>query len=301
MGILFAFVAALFAGISNFCMRRSIDAGGSSKAFLVVQLSFAFIAMILLNPVRTGTYGWNAEVIFLGLLGGILLGILMWGVGRTLENGPPGLSFAVLNTSSVMPGVILALMFGSVFGHNYTVWNGMGSLLVVLGLFWAGWTSSYNPNKLIWAMFAMLIFCIHTVFLVFLQWWAMLINTKMPTSPWLPFHIDPINIQWFMPAILFVGAFIQWGIYWRAKQPFPKKKVIVYGLFGGIGNGACTFFLILAPQVCKAWENPMIFPIFSVSIVLICNVWAQRLYKEKVNWMANFVCLGGLLIGTLFS
>lgn len=43
----------------------------------------------------------------------------------------------------------------------------------------------------------------------------------------------------------------------------------------------------------------MIFPIFSVTIILFCNLWGQWLYKEKVNWFANACCIGGILIGTV--
>jgi drug/metabolite transporter (DMT)-like permease len=167
MGIFFALLAAILASASNFCLRRSIDAGGASKAYLVVQLSFSFLVMILLNPVRTGDYSWSNTALLLGLIGGILLGFLMWGLGKTLEKGPPGLSFAVLNTSSVMPGVLLALLFGTAFNHPYTLSNGLGSILVVIGLFWAGWTSEKNPYKLVWILFATFIFSIHTIFLVF--------------------------------------------------------------------------------------------------------------------------------------
>lgn len=299
MGIFFALLAAVLASISNFCMRRSIDAGGSSRAYLVVQLTLSFLVMILLNPVRTGDYHWSAPSVYLGLIGGFLLGSLMWGLGKTLERGPPGLSFAILNTSSVMPAIVLALFFGIAYGHLYTLWNGIGSFLVVVGLFWAGWTSAENPNKVIWILFATLIFAVHTLFLVYLQWWAMILKPGLPPSFLIPLHIEPINIQWFMPSILFTAALMQWVIYWVHRHRLPKGAEVYYGILGGVTNGACTFFLILAPQVATSWENAMIFPIFAVGIIVICNAWAEIIYKEKVNWWANIVCLGGLIIGTV--
>ncbi len=299
MGIIYAILAALLASLSNFCLRRSIDAGGSSKAYLVVQLSFSFVVMILLNPVRTSDYGWNNWAAILGIIGGLIFGLLMWGLGKSLEKGPPGLTFAILNTSSVMPGVILALLFGSLFNHPYTLANGLGSLLVAIGLFWAGWTSASNPNKNSWIFFASLIFLVHTLFLVFLQWWAMVLKPELPTSSLLPIHLGSQHIQWFMPAIFFMGALIQWVVYLCKHHHFPKGAEIYYGILGGVANGACTFFLILAPQVSRSWENAMIFPIFSVGVILICNGWAQLLYKEQVNWKANSLCLAGLIVGTV--
>lgn len=299
MGILFAIFAAALASISNFCMRRSIDAGGSSKAYLVVQLSFSFLVMILLNPVRTGDYGWNNAAVGLGLIGGVIFGLLMWGLGKTLEKGPPGLSFAILNTSSVAPAIALALLFGAALGHPYTLSNAIGSAFVVIGLFWAGWTSEENPHKAIWIFYAVLIFAAHTLFLVFLQWWAMILKPGLPKTLLVPFHIEAENIQWFMPSIVFVGALFQWIVYFVKRHRMPKGAEVYYGILGGIANGACTFFLILAPQVASSWENAMIFPIFSVGIILICNAWAQAIYKEPVNWWANALCVIGLVIGTV--
>lgn len=299
MGIFFAILAATLASISNLCLRRSIDAGGSSKAYLVVQVTFSFVVMIFLNPIRTGDFGWSTTVFLIGIFGGALFGLLMWGLGKTLEKGPPGLSFAFLNTSSVMPAIVLALLFGTLFGHPYTIYNGIGSALVVAGLFWAGWTSEKNPHKVVWLVFALLIFITHTLFLVFLQWWAMILKPDLPTFFLLPFHLKPENIQWFMPAIFLIGALFQWVVFLSTRHRFPKGAEIYYGIAGGVANGACTFFLILAPQVAMAWENAMIFPIFSVGVIIICNAWAQIIYREKVNWLANVVCLAGLVIGTV--
>lgn len=299
MGILFALLAAILAATSNLCMRRSIDAGGSSKAYLVVQLTLSFFVMILLNPVRTGDYTWSSSPFFLGVIGGVFLGLLMWGLGKTLEKGPPGLSFAVLNTSSVAPAVIMALLFGAFYGHPYTLWNGLGSVLVVLGLFWAGGTSAQNPHKAIWAIFALFIFGIHALFLVYLQWWAMILKPELPLSFLLPFHHSLRGIQWFMPTILLIGALFQWVIYWVKGQRRPQRVEVLYGFLGGITNGASTFFLVQAPQVAVPWQNAMIFPIFSVAIIILCNIWAQILYKERVNWWANLICMGGLVVGTV--
>jgi len=142
-------------------------------------------------------------------------------------------------------------------------------------------------------------FAAHALFLVFLSWWAMVLRPELPLSSLLPFHINPNRVEWFMPAVLFVGAFVQFLIYmWKVKK-MPNKSEIMWGILGGITNGACTFFLILAPQYATRSENAMLFPIFSVAIIIICNIWAQGLYKEKVNWKANFICLAGLLIGSI--
>ncbi len=43
----------------------------------------------------------------------------------------------------------------------------------------------------------------------------------------------------------------------------------------------------------------MLFPIFSVTLIVGCNLWGKWLYKEQVHWKANAVCIGGLLLGTV--
>lgn len=246
MGIFFSVLAAILASISNFCLRRSIDSGGSSKAYLVVQLTFSFLIMVLLNPVRTGDYQWSGAAVAAGLVGGLLFGLLMWGLGKSLEKGPPGLTFAILNTSSVMPAILLALLFGTQFHHPYTLSNGMGSLLVTIGLLWAGGTSEANPHKVVWICFATFIFIIHTLFLFFLQWWAMVLKPDLPDSVLLPFHLNHNHLQWFMPAIFFVGALFQWVVFFVRRHRFPKGAEISYGILGGVMNGACTFFFDLS-------------------------------------------------------
>ncbi|MCP5469640.1 MAG: hypothetical protein H7A36_03950 [Chlamydiales bacterium] len=280
-------------------MRRGIDKGGSSRAYLVVQLSFSFFVMILLNPVRTLDFAVSTPSILFGLLGGLILGFFMWSLGKTLENGPPGLSLAIVNASSIMPALVLLTLFGSAYGHGYTLWNGLGSVLVAIGILWAGWTTGKNANKNKWLIFSIVVFASHVIYLVYLQWWAMALDASLPLSKLLPFHLEPLHLAWFMPAIFFSAALYQWVVYIKQESRLPNKGEMTYGLLGGVANGACAFFLIMAPQVATAWQNAMLFPLFSVTIIIACNTWAQFLYKERVNWLANGLCTAGLLIGTI--
>ena len=47
---------------------------------------------------------------------------------KALESGPPGLTFAMVNSASVMPGLLMALIFGAHFGYNYRTSHGLGML-----------------------------------------------------------------------------------------------------------------------------------------------------------------------------
>ena len=299
MGIQLMIIASLFVAISNFCMRRSIDSGGSSKAFLMIQLSIVFLVAVLLNPVRTGQYQISNCMLFFGLAGGIILAIMMVCLGKSLENGPPGLTFAALNASTVMPMVLMVFLFGAPFGYVYTLFNGLGSLLVIFGLFWAGWAARSSEKKMRWAAFVAGAFVMHTLFLIIMQWRALFINFPGENGLFLNFDVADAKSQWFMPAVFFAAALIQILIYIGTQKRLPNRWETFYGILGGVTNGIGTFFMIWSTEVSSPLEHAMIFPIFSVAVIISCNLWGQWLYKEKVNWLANGLCVLGILVGTL--
>lgn len=299
LGIQFILIAGLFVAASNLCMRKSIDAGGSSKGFLMVQLFWVFLIAILLNPVRSGDYHWSNCMAAFGVAGGLILALMMASLGRSLERGPPGLTIAVLNASTVMPSILMFLIFGPNLGCLYNSWNAIGSLLVVLGLFWAGWQTARSERKFTWVAFVTATFFLHTLFLIFLNWRALFINYPGETGLFLSFDMDDAKSQWFMPIVFFVAFLFQAFVYFGSTKKFPKIGEVVYGVLGGIANGIGTFFMIRSTEVATPFEGAMIFPIFAVSVIVICNIWGRALYKENVNWWATALCVGGILLGTV--
>ncbi|MBY0529810.1 MAG: hypothetical protein K2P51_06425 [Rhabdochlamydiaceae bacterium] len=299
MGIQLMIFASFFIAASNYCMRRSIDSGGSSKAFLMIQLTLVFLVAVLLNPVRTGDYSWSGCMAIFGIAGGLILAVMMICLGKALEKGPPGLTFAALNASTVMPMILMALLFGSPFGYVYTLSQGLGSLMVVLGLFWAAWGARGSEKKMQWAAFATAAFILHVLFLVFMQWRALFINFPEENGLFLSFSLEDAKSQWFMPMIFLVCALVQIIVYATTQKRLPNRSETFYGVLGGISNGVGTFFMIWSTEVSTPLEHGMIFPIFAVTVILCCNAWGQWLYKEKVNWPANVCSLLGILVGTL--
>ncbi len=299
MAIIMIVLAGGFVALSNYFMRRSIDAGGSTRAYLVVQLAISIIIGILFNPVRTGHFAVSTPSLVLGLIGGVILGSMMWSVGRALESGPPGLTFATLNSATVVPGVVMALIFGTQWGHPYTAWDAAGSALVVVGLFWAGWQSESHASKRRWVLLSLLAFTFHALLLSFLQWRALLMKGPYDLSPLVPFPLPAEKGQWFMPMIFVAATLMQLVSYCRFERRLPNKREVSYGIAGGATNGIGTFFLILAPEVATPWQNAMIFPLFAVTVIIICNVWGQMLYKERVNWGSNLLCLFGIVVATV--
>ncbi len=299
MGIQLMIIASLFIAASNFCMRRSIDSGGSSKAFLMIQLTIVFLVAVLLNPVRTGDYRWSECMAYFGIGGGVVLAIMMIFLGKSLESGPPGLTFAALNSSAVMPMILMVMLFGAPFGYVYSLYNGLGSLLVVVGLFWAGRGAAHSDKKTQWTALVLSVFLLHTLFLIQMQWRALFINFPGDNGLLLNFNSQDAKSQWFMPSLFFAAACIQWAVYLTTQKRRPNRSEVLYGVLGGLSNGIGTFFMIWSTEVSTPLEHAMIFPIFSVAIILSCNLWGQWLYKERVNWLANSLCVLGILIGTL--
>jgi hypothetical protein len=299
LGVQFILIAGLFVAASNYCMRKSIDVGGTTKAFLMIQLFIVFLVAILLNPVRTGHYGWSTSMATFGFFGGLLLAVMMAALGRALECGPAGLTFAVLNSSTVMPILVMVAIFGGAYGFHYTLFNALGSVFVVGGMFWAGWQVVRMQHQSRWAVLALTAFCCHVAFLVFMQWRALMMHFPKDGGLYLSFEPIAVRTQWFMPMIFLAAFLVQAGIFLASEKRVPNIKESIWSILGGITNGVGTFFLINATEVATSYEHAMLFPLFSVSIILLSNGWGQLVYKEKVNWWANGLCVLGILIGTL--
>ena len=247
----------------------------------MIQLFIVFLVAIFLNPVRSGDFHWSNCMASFAIAGGVVLALMMASLGRSLETGPPGLTFAALNASTVMPSILMVLFFGASFGYTYTMWNGIGSILVVAGLFWAGWQTSRSQQKSNWIIYVTAAFFLHVLFLVFLSWRALFINFPGENGLFLSFDMDDAKCQWFMPMIFCAAFLIQTAIYAVAERRVPKKGEIFYGILGGITNGVGTFFMIRATKVSTPVEHAVIYPLFAVTIIIICNIWGQWLYKRE--------------------
>ena len=295
---LMVLAGSLTAG-SNYFLRRSILAGGSSRAFLLIQLACTFLVAILLNPVRSGNFFFSTEVAYLGLFGGTILGIMMTCLGKALENGPAGLTVAFLNASTVFPILGMVALFGKEYGFEYTLWNGAGSLIVVAALFWAGFETMKGGSMSKWLFFAFSTFALHTLFLMLLQWRSLLMNFPGQSLFFSTSTPEKMGSEWFMPMAFLAATLVQLVVYLKQENRPPLPQEVRFGLLGGAANGLGTFFMIRSTEIASPLEQAMIFPLFAVTIVLICNVWGQFLFKEKIHWKATFASVAGIAVGTV--
>lgn len=299
MAVILMFFAGIFVSLSNLFMRKSIDSGGTTKGFLIFQMAMGFLVALSLNPVRTGDYAINTPVVLLGVVTGLVLAGLLFSLGRALENGPPGVTFSIINGATVMPAIIMALLFGAARGFPYTPWHAIGSILVLFGLFWAGKGLEGFQNRKAWIFFSLAMFCFHVLLLGIFQWRALLLNTPHVEEITSLFSAEQIRSQWFMPFIYLASTFVQLALFIRYEKRWPRGMEVLYGLIGGAANGLCTYFMIWSTEVATPLENAVIFPIFSVVTIILSNLWGQKLYQEQVNWRACQVCAFGLVVGTV--
>jgi len=299
MAVVLMFFAGVFVSISNLFMRKSIDSGGTTKGFLIFQMAMAFLVALSLNPVRTGDYASNVPIASLGILAGLILAGLLFSLGRALENGPPGVTFSILNGSTVMPAIVMATLFGAAKGFPYTTWHAVGSILVVFGLFWAGKGLQGLRDRKAWITFSLAMFSFHILLLVLFQWRALVLNNLHPEEITSLFSAEQIKSQWFMPFMFLAATFVQLAVFIRYERRWPRGLEVFYGLLGGAANGLCTYFMIWATEVAVPLENAVIYPIFSVVTIILSNLWGQKLYQEQVNWRACQLCAFGLVVGTV--
>lgn len=299
MAIFYMLLAAMFVSISNLFMRKSIDQGGTTRGFLVFQMFVAMLVAILLNPVRTGVYSTTSPMVFLGIVAGCCLSGLLFFLGKALTKGPPGITFSILNGATVIPAVVMALVFGSIHGFLYTPWHAVGSLLVLGGLFWAGKGLGTQAERKSWMGFAVLMFSFHVVILVLYQYRALLLNTPNLGVVTTLFAKEDLLSTWFMPAMYGTAFVVQGALFAIYEARSFRMLEVVYGVFGGVANGLCTYFMIWATEVAGPLENAVIYPIFSVANILLSNAWGQKLYQEKVHWRACHLSAAGLILGTV--
>ena len=140
-------------------------------------------------------------------------------------------------------------------------------------------------------------FSLHVALLVLFQWRALLLNLPNPETLSRLFTAKTIQSQWFTPFMFLSACFVQTFFFLYYERRKIRFREATYGLLGGLANGTGTYFMIRSTEVAGPFENAIIFPLFSVTIIALSNLWSERLYHEKVNWRACQYCAFGLILG----
>lgn len=211
---------------------------------------------------------------------------------RALTRGPAGLTFAFQNASAVFPGLLLFAIFGQEGGFSSSYYQIAGIILVLCGLFIGVKKNSSTeaPTSLRWLKYALACFIVQILALSCIQGRCLLLDPNCVEH----FSKD----AWFMPGLFGTALLFQVILFIRERRGIQKNELI-YGSGGGLANFLSTGLLLLATKLALPFEKGILFPCFSVSTIILCNAWANRLYKETFNVKANSLCTLGILIGFL--
>jgi len=299
MTFIFLILAALCASCGNCAMRKTIDFGGTTKGYLTFYYFVSCCAGFFLNSLHTLEFSFNPQMAALGAFTGILVVIMMLCMGAALRRGPSGLTFAFQNSGAIFPPLFLAFIFGHAFGFTLSLGEMIGMGLVIGGLFWSSRGSSDKKMSRRWIVLAIMTFIFQAFILTIFQWRCLLISSSS-SHLLIPFHCTDIDEKWFMPAMFFSAWIIQLVLFLYVEKRVPRTAEVLGGSIGGVANGLATICLLHATKLATSHEKSMLFPLFAVFVIFICNLYGRKFYRETVNWFANGCCMAGILIGTVW-
>ena len=292
-------ISGIMGALSNLCMRKSMDARGTVGSFFFFQMLFTTCVVTFMHPIHTGCYSINLYTLSMGTACGLALGFLKYMMGFALQKGPASLTFASVNCASVAPSIIFATCFASLVDFPYTSWNLLGSALVCAGLLWAINHQTKWRHKWSWIIFAATAFGVQTLYLVLTQWHVFIRQNVHWLSEMMRYGSDQVHSEWFVPVVFGVAAIMHFILFLVREKRLPTKAEAICGILGGLCNGACAYLFMQATDLATGCERALLFPLFSVSLIITCNLWGEWLYKEMVNWKANALCIAGLIVGTM--
>lgn len=285
--------------ISNYAMTITLRKKATIGGYLSIFFFVTFLSASYLNHIFSFQNPFSLPMASLGGITGLLMIVLMFGIGRSLQRGPSALSFAFLNSGSIIPPILMALLFGAAFGFSVTFANLLGMGITVAGLFWAARNNLKGNLSFEWLLFALFIFLFQGLLLTLYQWRCLIITEGLPYHLLIPFHCTPQADLWFMPALFFTAALVQLFIFYISEKRMQSSVEGLGGIIGGIANGLGTFFVLRATWIATPEEKAMLFPTFAVLVILICSFAGRLFYKERINWLATVFLILGILIGTL--
>lgn len=295
MALLFVFLGALLASLANLFIRRNLDTSGTANGHLFASFGFSLISTLLLNPQIAAT-PFSLPMFSTGLIAGLLIVSMMGLTGVALSKGPSGLTFAFQTSGSVFPALFLFMLFGSPFGFTVTTTMLLGLILVTIGLFWASKDKTPLVIAKPWILLAIGVSVLHTILLTLIQWRCLSFSTTADHALIL-FRCTPEQDIWFPPG-MFLAAFIFQAAYLLYTRTKPSSQDMLWGSLGGSFNGAATYCLLFATTIATPLEKGVLFPAFSVGIIMICNIWSAYLYSERINWKANTLASFGILLAS---
>jgi hypothetical protein len=299
MGFLFTLLASSAASLSSLALSKTLRRGVSLTGYLFFYFLTGLVISICLNGILLSPPPFSFPMALFGSAVGLLVALLMSLMGKALQHGPSGLTFAFQNSGAVFPPLLLAILFSKPFGFTLSAGNLIGMGLVLAGLFYAAFGRSTTPLTKKWVIYASLALVMQSAILSSFQWRCLLIQEDLPRHLLIPCVCPECADLWFMPALFFAAWIYQAVCFIFMQRRRPHLGEIVGGGLGGVANGLSTFFLLRATVTASEAERAMLFPLFTVVVILLCNLYGMLFYREKIPWKANAIAALGICIGTL--
>lgn len=290
--------ASCFGALSNLFFRKNSDSNASSNGYLTCYFLTTFIFSFLLFPNIFDT-PFSLEMTLIGAIAGAFNVLMMLATGKALQNGPSGLTFAFQNVSAVFPGLLLFLIFGKEFGFDFSPLQGVGLFLVTIGLFLGSFKKT-GENRPTFRFFSYALLCLALqLFVLSLMHFRTLVFTPdLPEHALIPFTLDANSDVWFMPGQFGASFLIQALLFLSEKRKLNRSEY-GYGACGGVANCFSTALLLFSTKLALPIEKTILFPCFAAATILLCNLWAAKLYKEKFNFASNGICSFGIFLASI--
>lgn len=297
----FCIFSAFLNAIVNFIFRKSSEVSrnfGNFDYYFLSLYAISFCVSILLS-LQALFYSFNPVMLACGGLVGVLnLTMLRW-TSRALLRGPSGMTFAFQNASGVFPGLIMYGIFGPEFGFEISLFQFLGVAFVLVGLMVGAISRNQSePISKEWMYYAFGACLVQMIAFSLIHWRCLLINADLPSHALIPWKISPCSEAWFLPGQFGVSFLIQLCLVYRNPASAWTPKEILCGTASGILHAISSFCLLLSTNFASQSERGLIFPLFVVSSMVCCNLWAKSFYREKFNWSSNSLCSVGIFLAS---
>lgn len=299
--IILIFFSATCAAFSNFLFRKNIENLGANHTAVGYLAVYYFFAICIALSVYPNICIDNVDFLMLTIGGfvGLLNSVMMLLIFHALKLGSSGLTFAFQNASAVFPGLILFMILGSDLGFPYTCFQFIGMIVVIVGLF-LGTKEGLSPSSGIsrkWLKYILSCSVLQILALTFIQARCVMCECVQKCEFFSANTLSDVSDIWFMLGQFSISFISQTWMLLHEKRRLQKQEIL-YGSLSGIAFFASTWLLLLATKWALPFEQGMLFPCFSISIMILCNIWAYKLYNEAFNFKTNILCSLGILIAS---
>lgn len=300
MALVYVLLASFLIALCQFCILAKAQESGKDEVLMAVRFFISAIICVFAFPMCKGEYHLEPLTFTLALVAGLLQGLLMLYTRKALCLGQSNVSIAVLNSSCIVPPMLMAAVFGKEFNFSYSLLNALGAFLVVFGFFYAArkLSAQKEVNQPNFFKILSIAFLFQVVFLIFLQWKSLNFKTALPLHILLPFQGIEESL-WFNAIMFFTCAMFQLCQVTTWPASLNRQDVCVFGILGGFANGFSGVLLLEAIEKANSMlENALLYPLLSIGTVCFCQFLARWWLKEELQWKANFFFLLGILLSS---